>query len=167
MPASTSTVSSSGPRTTSTAIPTTSTCVGVGIGSSSAFPVIETRAIDVDARPGTKIDVGDKLAKIPGAAQYGSYDEPIPSGAVRRFWGKRGNATDSITDESEIYGSGERRYRMPPRDRDDDRYSDDRDRDDDRDYDVDEDSDRPAPRDDVGGTAAIRGLHRRATPGSA
>ena len=110
------------------------------------LPGYQTRAIDVDARPGTKIDVGDKLPKIPGAAQYGSYDDPIPSGGVRRFWGKRGNETGSITDESEIYGSGPRRYRMPPRDRDDDRYYEDRD--DGRDYDADEDSDRAAPRDD-------------------
>ncbi len=30
----------------------------------------ETRTIDVDARPGVKIDVDDKLARVPGAPRY-------------------------------------------------------------------------------------------------
>jgi hypothetical protein len=115
------------------------------------LPGYQTRAIDVDARPGTKVDVDDKLAKIPGSAQYGSYDDPLPSGEVRRFWGKRGNATAAITGDDEIYGSGPRRYRERPRDRDDEYYREDRDQDrDDDDVDVDRApaETRPAPRDD-------------------
>ena len=108
------------------------------------LPGFETRAIDVDAHPGTQIDVGDSLAKIPGAAQYGSYDEPIPSGAVRRFYGKRGNVTGPITDDGESYGAGPGNYRVPPGDRNDPRYNEDRG--DNPDYDVDVQSDRPAPR---------------------
>jgi len=91
----------------------------------------ETRTISVDARPGVKLDVGEKLAKIPGAPRYGSYDDPDSGGAVRRFWGKRRDVTEQITDEDEIYG-GERRYRERPRDWDEgdrsDRYADDRER---------------------------------------
>jgi hypothetical protein len=78
----------------------------------------ETRTISVDARPGLKIDVGDRLAKIPGAPRYGSYDAPEPSGGVRRFWTKRRDVAEHVTDEDEIYG-GERRYRERSRDRDD------------------------------------------------
>lgn len=115
------------------------------------LPGYQTRAIDVDARPGTKIDVDDKLAKIPGSAQYGSYDDPIPSGGVRRFWGKRGDATGAITGDDEIYGSGPRRYRERPRDRDENYYREDRDGDrDDDDYDDNHRAPadaRPAPRD--------------------
>ncbi|MEP6471410.1 MAG: PEGA domain-containing protein, partial [Acidobacteriota bacterium] len=115
------------------------------------LPGYQTRAIDVDARPGTKIDVDDKLAKIPGSAHYGSYDDPLPAGGVRRFWGKRGDTTGAITGDDEIYGSGPRRYRERPRDRDDEYYRENRDgdRDDDDDVDVDRapaDA-RPAPRD--------------------
>ena len=116
------------------------------------LPGYQTRTIDVDARAGTKIDVDDKLAKIPGATQYGSYDDPVPSGEVQRFWGKRGNATAAITGDDEIYGSGPRRYRERPRDRDDEYYREDRDQDRDDDDDVDVDrapaDTRPAPRDD-------------------
>ena len=115
------------------------------------LPGFETRTIEVDARPGTKIDVNDKLAKIPGAAQYGSYEEQEPAGGVRRFWGKRGDVAASITDDDDIYGPGPRRYRERPSDRDDDRYYEDRDgdrRDDDEDqYERAPADARPAPRD--------------------
>jgi hypothetical protein len=117
------------------------------------LPGFETRTIDVDARPGTKIGVDDKLAKIPGAAQYGSYEEQEPAGGVRRFWGKRRDVAEAITDDNDIYGPGPRRYRERSRDRDDDRYDEDRDRDgraDDDDSDRSERApadERPAPRD--------------------
>ena len=81
------------------------------------------RTIDVDARPGVKLDVNDKLAKIPGAKRYGSYEESPPPGGVRRFWAKRGNSTEAWTGEDERYGSG------APYSRERERYSDDRDRD--------------------------------------
>lgn len=63
----------------------------------------ETQSIDVDVRAGVKIDVGNKLKKIPGARQYGSYNPPQPEGGVRRFWGKEKDgpaAVDIDTDES-------------------------------------------------------------------
>lgn len=75
----------------------------------------ENRAITVDARPGVKIDVGDRLAKIPGAPRYGSYDAPDHGGAVRRFWGKRRDVAEHVTDEEAIYGRDDRRYRERPR----------------------------------------------------
>lgn len=91
----------------------------------------ESRTITVDARPGVKLDVGERLGKIPGAPRYGSYDDPEPRGGVRRFWGKRRDVTEQITDEDEIYGR-DRRYRERPRDWDDEdraeRYADERDR---------------------------------------
>ncbi|HVE65092.1 MAG TPA: PEGA domain-containing protein [Thermoanaerobaculia bacterium] len=91
----------------------------------------ESRTITVDARPGVKLDVGERLGKIPGAPRYGSYDDPEPRGGVRRFWGKRRDVTEQITDDDEIYGR-DRRYRERPRDWDDgdraERYADDRDR---------------------------------------
>jgi len=98
----------------------------------------ETRAIEVDARPGVKIDVDDKLAKIPGAPRYGSYEESKPPGGIRRYWAKRGNATEEWTGEDDRYGSVVPRYRERPRDLDrSERYSDDRDRDGDSDRDRD------------------------------
>lgn len=64
----------------------------------------EPQSIDVDARAGVKIDVGNKLKKVPGAKQYGSYDPPQPEGGVRRFWGKEKdgppNSVDVDIDES-------------------------------------------------------------------
>jgi hypothetical protein len=98
----------------------------------------QTRTIEVDARPGVKINVDDKLAKIPGAPHYGSYEESPPPGGIRRYWAKRGNATEPWSGEDERYGSVTPRYRERPRDLDDsERYSDDRDRDRDRDGDRD------------------------------
>ena len=105
----------------------------------------ETRTISVDARTGVKVDVRDKLGKIPNAPRYGNYDTPEPSGGVRRFWGKRRDATEQITDENEIYG-GDRRYRERPRDWDEgersERYADERDRRVEVDRDRDRDRDR-------------------------
>lgn len=119
----------------------------------------ETRTISVDARAGTKIDVGDRLAKIPGAARYGSYDTPEPSGGVRRFWAKRRDVAEHVTDEEEIFG-GERRYREGPRDRDDERYADEPE----RDVEVDRDRqryDEPRRREDWRGRSGeVRGEAR-------
>jgi hypothetical protein len=94
----------------------------------------QTRTIDVDARPGVKIDVDDKLAKIPGAPRYGSYEESPPPAGIHRYWAKRGNSTEPWTGEDETYGSGAPRYRERPRELDrSEGYVDDRDRDRDRD----------------------------------
>jgi PEGA domain len=105
----------------------------------------QARTIGVEARPGVKLDVGEKLAKIPGAPRYGSYDEAVPSGAVRRFWAKRRDVAESITDDDQISGYDRRRPRERPRDWDDsDRYSEERrdDSDDRRDVEVERDRDR-------------------------
>lgn len=101
----------------------------------------ETRTISVDARPGVKLDVGDRLAKIPGAPRYGSYDTPQPSGGVRRFWGKRRDVAEHITDEDAIYG-GDRQYRERPRDWDDSERSQRYSEQPERDVEVDRDRDR-------------------------
>lgn len=66
----------------------------------------ETRTIEVDARPGVKVDVDDKLARVPGAPRYGSYDTPEPRGGVRRFWGKRNNVSVEVTDEDDDIADG-------------------------------------------------------------
>ena len=36
----------------------------------------------------SQIKISEKLTKIPGAKQYGSYDNPEPEGGVQRFWSK-------------------------------------------------------------------------------
>ena len=36
--------------------------------------------------------ISEKLKKIPGAKQYGSYDNPEPEGGVQRYWSKESNA---------------------------------------------------------------------------
>jgi len=101
----------------------------------------ETRTISVDARPGVKLDMGERLAKVPGAARYGSYDSPEPSAEVRRFWAKRRDVAEHVTDEDEIYG-GDRRYRERPRDRDDSERSERYAEEPDGDVEVDRDRDR-------------------------
>ncbi len=49
----------------------------------------ETKVVELDARPNTMANIDDKLHKIPGAKQYGSYDTKEPEGGVQRFFGKR------------------------------------------------------------------------------
>jgi hypothetical protein len=83
----------------------------------------QSRELSVDARPGVKIDLDEKLAKIPGASRYGSYENPEPRGGVRRFWAKRRDVSVEVTDEEEIYGGG--RYRERSRERYDE-YAEDR-----------------------------------------
>ncbi|HTY43117.1 MAG TPA: PEGA domain-containing protein [Thermoanaerobaculia bacterium] len=51
----------------------------------------ETKTVDVKARGGAQIKISDKLKKIPGSKQYGSYDNPEPEGGVQRFWSKEKN----------------------------------------------------------------------------
>lgn len=69
----------------------------------------EPLVVEVDARPGMKLDVKDKMRKIPGAKQYGSYGTPKPEGGVRRYWAKRKDVAESVTDEDEISGYSPRR----------------------------------------------------------
>ena len=51
----------------------------------------ETKTVDLKARPGAVVNISDKLKKIPGSAQYGSYDNPEPEGGVQHFWSKEPN----------------------------------------------------------------------------
>ena len=39
--------------------------------------------MSVAAKPGVKVTFNNKLKKIPGAKQYGSYDTPQPEGGLR------------------------------------------------------------------------------------
>jgi hypothetical protein len=91
----------------------------------------QSRTIDVDARPGVKIDMDEKLPRISGAPRYGTYETPEPRGGVRRFWGKRRDVSVEITGEDDMYAE-DRGYREGPRERfdDDEEYSRERDRDD-------------------------------------
>jgi len=81
----------------------------------------DTRTIEVQARPGRRLQINESLNKIPGAKQYGSYEPVEPEGGVRRFWGKRRDRTEPFEDEDEIYGaSPERRQRDRDEDEEDD-----------------------------------------------
>ena len=53
----------------------------------------ETKSINLSARPGAQMKISEKLKKIPGAPQYGSYDNPEPEGGVQRYWSKEKNAS--------------------------------------------------------------------------
>jgi len=77
----------------------------------------DTRTIEIQARPGKKLQIGESLKKIPGAKQYGSYEPVEPEGGLRRFWGKRRDRTEPFEDEDEIYGARPDRRQ---RDRDED-----------------------------------------------
>ena len=84
------------------------------------LPGYEEKKIEVQARPGQKLTIDEGLRKIPGAKQYGSYDEPErPEGELRRFWAKRQDVAQSVDDEEEIYGGrveeGERDARYEER----------------------------------------------------
>jgi PEGA domain len=51
----------------------------------------ETKTVALKAKPGAVINISDKLKKVPGAKQYGSYENPEPEGGVQRFWSKEAN----------------------------------------------------------------------------
>jgi hypothetical protein len=52
----------------------------------------ESQAVEIEAKAGVKISLKNKLKKIPGSKQYGSYNTPTPEGGIQRFWGRRGGA---------------------------------------------------------------------------
>jgi hypothetical protein len=56
----------------------------------------ETKTVDVKARAGAQIKISEKLKKIPGAPQYGSYENPEPEGGVQRFWSKDKDAPHPV-----------------------------------------------------------------------
>ena len=63
----------------------------------------EPKVVELDARPNTMTKIDDKLHKIPGAKQYGSYSTPVPEGGVQRYFGKRHEATTPETPGMEPY----------------------------------------------------------------
>jgi len=66
---------------------------------------------EVDAQPGVYLDFKDKLPKVPGATQRGSYEAPKLEGGIRRFFAKRrgGNVAidPSAPHEPSTYVGGE------------------------------------------------------------
>jgi hypothetical protein len=78
----------------------------------------EPQSVEVNARSGRKFNIGNKLAKIPGAKQYGSYESRSEGGVVNRFFAKRKDVAESVTEEEEIYGEAPR-PRYPENDRKD------------------------------------------------
>jgi len=78
----------------------------------------ETRSVDLNVRAGEKLEVKEKLGKVPGAKHYGSYDTPTPEGGVQRYWGHdKNNALVSVNVEAGDPGPGDVRV-------DTDQYSD-------------------------------------------
>lgn len=69
----------------------------------------ESQTVDVDARPGTRIELDNKLKKIPGV--HPSYEGPRIEGDVQRFWGKRRSATAPMRPGGERYRDEGRQYR--------------------------------------------------------
>ena len=75
---------------------------------------------EIEARPGMTMDFTDKLRKIPGAKQYGSYEHPKQQGEVQRYYGKRRDSVEPIDPSqppgnSVVYeGSDEDRQGPPP-----------------------------------------------------
>lgn len=65
----------------------------------------ESQTVDIDAQPGTKIDLNNKLRKVSGPRA--SYDGPKVE-HVQRFWGKRRNATTPMRQRG--YRDDDRRY---------------------------------------------------------
>jgi hypothetical protein len=58
----------------------------------------ESKTVEIDAKPGRKHDIDEKLRKIPGAKHYGSYETPTPEGGVQRFFGKRSGSAQAVPD---------------------------------------------------------------------
>ncbi|HEV2063428.1 MAG TPA: PEGA domain-containing protein, partial [Thermoanaerobaculia bacterium] len=70
----------------------------------------EPATVSVNAKPGAKVSLNNKLKKIPGAKQYGSYDTPQPEGGLQRYFGKRTDGTDEALDRSR-HDPNQGRYR--------------------------------------------------------
>jgi hypothetical protein len=58
----------------------------------------ETKTVEVDAKGGAKVGVNDKLHKIPGSKQYGSYDTLQPQGGLHRFFAKKSDGSDVVAE---------------------------------------------------------------------
>ena len=55
----------------------------------------ETKTINLSAQKGAQMKISEKLKKIPGAAQFGSYENPEPEGGVQRYWTKEKSASSN------------------------------------------------------------------------
>jgi hypothetical protein len=56
----------------------------------------ETLTRQIEARPGVYLDFTDKLRKVRGAKQYGSYERPKQQGEVLRYYGKRRGSVEPV-----------------------------------------------------------------------
>jgi hypothetical protein len=56
----------------------------------------ESHSVTVEARAGGRYRFDNKLKKIAGAKQYGSYDTPEPEGGLQRYWGKTKDASGDV-----------------------------------------------------------------------
>jgi PEGA domain len=61
----------------------------------------ETLTRQIEARPGMTLDFTDKLHKIAGAKQHGSYERPKQQGEVLRYYGKRRGSVEAIDPSSQ------------------------------------------------------------------
>jgi hypothetical protein len=73
----------------------------------------ETQSADIDAHGGGRVVLNNKLKKIPGAKQYGSYDTPEPQGGIQRFFAKgKDQTTDiSVQPDGDEYGGSRSDWR--------------------------------------------------------
>jgi hypothetical protein len=61
----------------------------------------ETLTRQIEARPGTYLDFTDKLHKIRGGKQHGSYERPKQQGEVLRYYGKGRGSVEAIDPSSQ------------------------------------------------------------------
>ena len=66
----------------------------------------ESATVSVNAKPGVKVNLNNKLKKMPGAKQYGSYDTPQPEGGLQRYFGKKPDGTVEALDHARHDGDG-------------------------------------------------------------
>jgi hypothetical protein len=56
----------------------------------------EPQTVTIEARASARYKLDNKLKKIPGAKQYGSYDTPEPEGGLQRYWTKNKNGSGDV-----------------------------------------------------------------------
>jgi PEGA domain len=61
----------------------------------------ETLTRQIEARPGTYLDFTDKLHKIRGGKQHGSYERPKQQGEVLRYYGKGRGSVEPVDPSSQ------------------------------------------------------------------
>jgi hypothetical protein len=68
------------------------------------LPGYETVTKEVDSRPGMYVDFKDKMRKVPGSAEYGSYEHPKLEGGIRRYFAKQRRGGNAVVDPSQAGG---------------------------------------------------------------